>query len=152
MRPILVPLTFHIASLKRYTPTFSGPPQQLTWCQPFCVQVLPKSGNSDSCTQKAVFEVFFGTKSIFLAKQSTFAYSCHIYILKAFFPVVNLANLGTLYVHPVIHPIFCNVLGINWQYQLKPCPIQEIHTRDQPHYHPPLQGHLRLRVWRAKLL
>ena len=75
-----------------------------------------------------------------------------IHILKAIVPVLNLVYLGTLYVHPVIHPIFCNVLGINWQYQLKPCPIQEIHTRDQPHYHPPPQGHLRLRVWRAKLL
>ena len=50
--------------------------------------------------------------------------------------------------HPVIRPIFCNILGINWQYQLEPCPIQEIHTREQPHYHPPPQGHLRLRFWR----
>ena len=30
MRSILVPPTFHIASLKRYTPNFSGPPQKLT--------------------------------------------------------------------------------------------------------------------------
>ena len=35
MRSILVPPTFHIASLKRYTPKFSGPPQKLTWCQRF---------------------------------------------------------------------------------------------------------------------
>ena len=57
-----MPPTFHIASLKRYTPKFSGPAQKLTWCQWFGVQVLPKLGNS--CT-----------KSIFLAKRSIFAYS-----------------------------------------------------------------------------
>ena len=33
---------------------------------------------------------------------------------------VNLAYLGTLYVHPVTHPIFCNIVGINWHYELKP--------------------------------
>ena len=44
-----------------------------------------------------------------------------IHILKAIVPAVNLAYLGTLYVHPVTRPIFCNILGINWQYWLKPC-------------------------------
>ena len=39
-----------------------------------------------------------------------------IHILKAIVPAVNLAYLGTLYVHPVTRPIFCNILGINWQY------------------------------------
>ena len=74
-RSILVPSTFHIASLKRYTPKFSGAPQKLTWCQPFGVQVLPKSGNSYSCTQKKLFLRCFCTKSIFLAKRSIVAYS-----------------------------------------------------------------------------
>ena len=41
MRSILVPSTLYIASLKRYTPKFSRPSQQLTWCQPFSVQVHP---------------------------------------------------------------------------------------------------------------
>ena len=41
-----------VPSLKRYTTKFSGPAQKLAWCQRFGVQVLPKSGNSDSCTQK----------------------------------------------------------------------------------------------------
>ena len=52
VRSISVPPTFHIVSLKHYAPNFSGPPQKLTWCQLFGVQVLPKSGNSDSCPPK----------------------------------------------------------------------------------------------------
>ena len=38
-----------------------------------------------------------------------------MHILKAIVPAVNLAYLDTLYVHPVIRPIFCNILGLNWQ-------------------------------------
>ena len=76
MSSILVPPTFRLASLKRYTPKFSGAPQKLTWCQQFGVQVLPKSGKSDLCPSKiGDFEVFFCTKSIFLAKRSIVAYS-----------------------------------------------------------------------------
>ena len=45
-----------------------------------------------------------------------------IHILKANVPAANLAYLGTRYVHPVTRQIFCNVLGSNLQYQLKPCP------------------------------
>ena len=33
--------------------------------------------------------------------------------------MANLVYLGTLYVHPVTLPIFCNILGINWQYKVK---------------------------------
>ena len=39
-----------------------------------------------------------------------------MHMVKAIVPVVNLAYLGTLYVHPVTRPIFCNILGLNWQY------------------------------------
>ena len=39
---ILMPLTFPIASLNRYTPNFSGVPQKLTWCQQFGLQIFPK--------------------------------------------------------------------------------------------------------------
>ena len=39
-----------------------------------------------------------------------------IHILKAIVPAVNLAYLGTLYMHPVTCPILCNILGINWYY------------------------------------
>ena len=36
---ILMPPTFPIASLNRYTPNFSGVPQKLTWCQQFGLQI-----------------------------------------------------------------------------------------------------------------
>ena len=39
-----------------------------------------------------------------------------IHILKAIVPAINLAYLDSLYVHPVIRPIFCNILGLIWQY------------------------------------
>ena len=39
---ILLPPNFHMASLNRYTPNFSGVTQKLTWCQQFGLQVLPK--------------------------------------------------------------------------------------------------------------
>ena len=38
---ILIPPTFPIASLNRYTPNFSGVPQKLTWCQQFGLQIFP---------------------------------------------------------------------------------------------------------------
>ena len=47
VRSILMPPTFHIASLNRYTPKFSGVPHKLTWCHQFGLQVLPKSGDAD---------------------------------------------------------------------------------------------------------
>ena len=40
--PILMPLTFPIASLNHYTPNFSGVTQKLTWCQQFGLQIFPK--------------------------------------------------------------------------------------------------------------
>merc|ERR1712004_822973 len=39
---ILMPPTFPIARLNRYTPNFSGVPQKLTWCQQFGLQIFPK--------------------------------------------------------------------------------------------------------------
>ena len=39
---ILMPPTFPIASLNRYTPNFSGVTQKLTWCQQFGLQIFPK--------------------------------------------------------------------------------------------------------------
>ena len=39
---ILMPPTFHIARLNRYTPNFSGVTQKLTWCQPVGLQIFPK--------------------------------------------------------------------------------------------------------------
>ena len=60
MRPILVPPTFHIASLNRYTPKFSGKDQKLTGSQLFVLQVLPKWDDADFChLEKVVFRRFF---------------------------------------------------------------------------------------------
>ena len=39
---ILMPPTFPIACLNRYTPNFSGLPQKLTWCQQFGLPDLSK--------------------------------------------------------------------------------------------------------------
>ena len=58
---ILMPETFPIASLNRYTPNFSGVPQKLTWCQQFGLQIFPKWGDADICRlEMAVFRCFFG--------------------------------------------------------------------------------------------
>ena len=35
--------------------------------------------------------------------------------------------------HPVTRPIFCNILGINWQYYLKPCLRGLLHTTKLEH-------------------
>ena len=54
---ILMPPTFHIASLNRHTPKFSGVPQKLTWCQKVGLQVL--QSDADFCPlKKAVFRCF----------------------------------------------------------------------------------------------
>ena len=50
----------HIASLNRHTPKFSGVGLKFTWCQPFAIQGLPKSGNPDWCPPKmAILRCFF---------------------------------------------------------------------------------------------
>ena len=56
------------------------------------------------------------------------------HILKAIGLTVNLFHLGTCYVHSVTRQIFCNILGINWQYRLKPCRMIYIscyHVKEQ---------------------
>ena len=70
--------TFHIASLNRYTPNFSGVTPKLTWCQQFGLQVLPKWGDADFLLLKRPFLGVFWTKYIFPAKRSTFAYSTRV--------------------------------------------------------------------------
>ena len=58
---ILMPPTFPIASLNRYTPNFSGVPQKLTWCQRFGLQIFPKWGYAHILPRKnAGFRCFFG--------------------------------------------------------------------------------------------
>ena len=56
---ILMPPTFHIARLNRYTPNFSGVPQKLTWCQQFGLQIFPTWGDADFFTRKCLFLVVF---------------------------------------------------------------------------------------------
>ena len=74
VRSISMQPTFYIPHLNHYTPNFSGIP--LEWCHLLDIQPLQKSGNPDSCLPKqALFDLFFGTKSIFLTKWSNFAYS-----------------------------------------------------------------------------
>ena len=55
---ILMPPTFHIARLNRYTPNFSGVPQKLTWCQQFGLQIFPKWGDVDICRHYKEMVVF----------------------------------------------------------------------------------------------
>ena len=63
-----------------------------------------------------VFRLFFVDKISFPGQTVTFCLKRVIHILKAIVPAVNLAYLDTLYVHAVIRPIFCNILGLIWQY------------------------------------
>ena len=66
-------------------------------------------------TKIDVFGVFFA-QNRFSWPNGKFLPIRTIHILKAIVPAVDLAYLDTLYVHPVIRPIFCNILGLNWQY------------------------------------
>ena len=59
---ILMPVTFHIPHLNRYTPSFQGYPQK------FGLLLLPNWGDADLCPLKMVVLGVFWTKSIFPAK------------------------------------------------------------------------------------
>ena len=52
---ILMPPTFYIASLHRYTPKVLKVLQKWIWCQQFGLQVLPKWGDADFSAQKGPF-------------------------------------------------------------------------------------------------
>ena len=67
-------------------------------------------------TKIAVFEGFFFAQNPFSWLNVQLLHIHTIHILKAVVPAVNLAYLGTLYVHLVTRLIFCNILGVNWQY------------------------------------
>ena len=68
VRSILMPPTFHIASLNRHTPKFSGVNQNLTWSQQFVLRVLPKWCDADFCPMRnAVFS------------NSTATFPCNVY-------------------------------------------------------------------------
>ena len=78
---ILMPPTFPIASLNRYTPNFSGVPQKLTWCQQFGLQIFPKWGDADICRlEMAVFRCFFGRNKFSRPNGRLSPIACHTYL------------------------------------------------------------------------
>ena len=78
---ILMPQTFPIASLNRYTPNFSGVPQKLTWCQQFGLQIFPKWGDADICRlEMAVFRCFFGRNKFSRPNGRLLPIACHTYL------------------------------------------------------------------------
>ena len=78
---ILMPPTFHIARLNRYTPNFSGVPQKLTWCQQFGLQIFPKWGDADICRlEMAVFRCFFLLNKFSPPNGRLSPIACHTYL------------------------------------------------------------------------
>ena len=78
---ILMPPTFPIARLNRYTPNFSGVPQKLTWCQQFGLQIFPKWGDADICRlEMAVFRCFFGRNKFSRPNGRLSPIACHTYL------------------------------------------------------------------------
>ena len=75
---ILMPPTFPIARLNRYTPNFSGLPQNLTWCQQFGLQIFPKWGDADIFRlEMAVFRCFFGRNKFSRPNGRLSPIACH---------------------------------------------------------------------------
>ena len=59
--------------------------------------------------------------------QTVIFYLQHVtHILKAVGLTVDLVYLGTRKVHSLTRQIFCNILGINWQCQMKPSLMQTV--------------------------
>ena len=78
---IMMPPTFPIASLNRYTPNFSGVPQKLTWCQQFGLQIFPKWGDANICRlEMAVFMCFFGLNKFSWPNGRLLPIACHTYL------------------------------------------------------------------------
>ena len=75
---ILMPPTFPIASLNRYTPNFSGVPQKLAWCQQFGLQICPKWGDAHIFhLEMAVFRCFFGLNKFSWPNGRLSPIACH---------------------------------------------------------------------------
>ena len=77
---ILIPLTFSIASLNRYTPKFSGVPQKLTGCQ----QITSRSSQSELmpifCRRKTLFLGIFQLNKFPQPNGQLLPISCHTYL------------------------------------------------------------------------
>ena len=110
-----MPPTFHIARSNCHAPNFSGVPLPLTWCHLFGIRLLPKSGNPDSGPLKGSFYDCFWTKSIFLAKLSTFACSTSYISRKMWY--------GIFLVRPVRRQNFANTLQLHCTPDLTHCLI-----------------------------
>ena len=93
---VVMPLTFHIACLKRHTTNLSGVPLELTWCQYFGIQFVQKSGNPESLPPK---QALFGAMT----------------------SIDNLGYLEPILVHPVMRQMFANTVQLNWTPDLTPC-------------------------------
>ena len=73
---ILMPQTFPIASLNRYTPNFAGAPHSWPWPNSLAYSSSQSQETPESCLpKKAVFLAFFWKEKVFLAKRSTITYS-----------------------------------------------------------------------------
>ena len=108
---ILMPQTFPIASLNRYTPNFSGVPLELTQSQQFGIQLLPKSGYPGFlAAKKGCFWAFFWRKKSFLCKTVDFNLQHVLQILKAIGPEVNVSYQSSLLKHPTRRQNFANML------------------------------------------
>ena len=78
---ILMPPTFPIARLNRYTPNFSGVPQKLTWCQQFGLQIFPKWGDAEKPPQKnPFFRCFFWQNKFSRPNGRLLPIACHTYL------------------------------------------------------------------------
>ena len=99
-RRILMPPTFPIARLNRYTPNFSGVTQKLTWCQQFGLQIFPKWGDAHIChLEMAVFRCFLDEIS-FPGQTVDFSLQHVVHIWKAMALSYNLVYQEIISVHP----------------------------------------------------
>ena len=116
--------TFHIASLNRYTPNFSGVTQKLTWCQQFGLQVLPKWGNANILLlKKAVFRCFFGLNKFFRPNVWLSPIAYHTY-LESYDTQLWFGLSGNHFSASYKAPDFCWQNRLNFLEHLTMSPIQ----------------------------
>ena len=107
---LLMSLTSHIASFNRHAPKFSVVPQKLSWCQPFGVQGIPKSGNPDSFPPK---NVFFAKNRFSWPNSQHLPIACHTCSESYWFDG-SFGKSGDPLRASVDPSDFCNIEGINW--------------------------------------
>ena len=143
---ILMPPTFPIARLNRYTPNFSGVTQKLTWCQQFGLQIFPKWGDADIFRlEMAVFRCFFGRNKFSRPNGRLSPVACHTYLENL---CINgqFKQSGNHFSASYEASGFCWQIGLNILHRLRPC-----------HMHSPLLCEQQFcilksldRVWHAK--